>query len=65
MLLTRENAAEYEGKMLDCSRMLDHTRYYPLKVIRDKKTGFRVVDRFKLQERIPEEGIEFDTVKEV
>ena len=62
MRLTRENAAQYEGKLLDCRRMLFH--YYPLRVVKHSTMGWMYVDRFHVMMRIPEEGIEFDSIME-
>ena len=38
MRLTRENAPQYEGKLLDSSRKLFH--YYPLKVVNHPAFGY-------------------------
>lgn len=62
MRLTRENAPEYEGKTLECDRMLHH--YYPLLVVKHPTLGWRYVDRLGVSMEIPVHGIEFDRVKE-
>jgi len=63
MRLTRENAAQYEGKLLDCSKKLFH--YYPLKVVNHPTMGWMYVDRFHVMMRIPEEGVFFESILEV
>lgn len=60
--LTVENAPDYEGKLLDSSRRLFH--YYPLRVVRHRSLGWCIVDRLHTMQKIPEEGVIFDCVKE-
>ena len=62
MRLTKENAAEYEGKTLDSKKRLFH--YYPLRVVLHKTLGPCYTDRNGVMMKIPEEGVYFETVME-
>ena len=62
MLLTIDNAPEYEDKLLDSSRMLFH--YYPLRIKKHPSMGWVYVGRFGVMMRVPAEGIYFDSVRE-
>lgn len=65
MILTQENAYQYNGKYLDVKNRVFH--YYPLKVVK-RKTGYHVIDRHDTMMLIPcekEGGIFFDKVLEL
>jgi len=65
MILTQENAYQYNGKYLDAKNGVFH--YYPLKVVK-RKTGYHVIDRHDTMMLIPREkegGIFFDKVLEL
>jgi len=65
MIITQENAEQYEGKYLDVKNGFFH--YYPLKVVK-RKTGYHVIDRHDTMMIIPREkdgGIFFDNVLEL
>ena len=52
MIITQENAEQYEGKYLDVKNGFFH--YYPLKVVK-RKTGYHVIDRHGTMMIIPRE----------
>jgi hypothetical protein len=65
MILTQENAYQYNGKYLDVKNRVFH--YYPLKVVK-RKTGYHVIDRHNTMMLIPrakEGGIFFENVLEL
>jgi len=62
MRLTPENASQYEGKILDSSRKLFH--YYPISPLFHSSLGWCFVDRFGTMQKIPDDGVFFDEVRE-
>lgn len=62
MMLTVENAHEYEGKYLDSTRHLFH--YYPLFIMNHKTLGWAFADKNHVVQKIPECGMYFENVIE-
>lgn len=65
MVITQENAEQFEGKYLDVKNGMFH--YYPLQVVK-RKTGYHVIDRHNTMMIIPREkegGIFFENVLEL
>ena len=60
MMLTVENAHEYEGKYLDSSQHLFH--YYPLFVMNHKTFGWVYIDKNFVLQKITDVGIYFESV---
>ena len=62
MLITPENAWQYEGQLIDTDVMRFHN--YPLQVVFQpeygQELGWRIIDRYGVNMAIPRTGMEFD-----